>query len=168
MGDLDLSCFDCTWAHHEMPGCQRIMALIKARPQHLSEPSEGDCCLTKCSCLPNCDGCSTPPPAAERCVCLEPKAAHGALHALRKYCSSFRPADLAHWVADASRLPFGGHYDIPEGFRKFCSLQTEFSVEGGGTTPCQGFLQRLVLSPPLPGPAQLPLHPVPAAPATFP
>ena len=25
MGDLDLKCFDCTWAHHEMPGCAAIM-----------------------------------------------------------------------------------------------------------------------------------------------
>ena len=39
MGDLDLSCFDCTWAHQEMPGCQRIMALIKARPQPIPEPT---------------------------------------------------------------------------------------------------------------------------------
>ena len=39
MGDLDLTCFDCTWAHHEMPGCQRIMALVKARPQPFAESS---------------------------------------------------------------------------------------------------------------------------------
>ena len=32
MGDLDLECFDCTWAHKEIPGCNRIMALIAARP----------------------------------------------------------------------------------------------------------------------------------------
>ena len=43
MGDLDLSCFDCTWAHQEMPGCQRIMALIKARPQPIPEPTVRPC-----------------------------------------------------------------------------------------------------------------------------
>ena len=30
MGDLDLECFDCTWAHEEIPGCQRILALTIA------------------------------------------------------------------------------------------------------------------------------------------
>lgn len=137
-------------------------------------PRQAECCLTKCSSIPNCDGCvcddcaSPPPPPAkeETCVCLEADSARSALHALRKvrphrafapsggtsfsrgrcaqYCSSFRPADEALWVPDASMRPFGGHYQIPADFERFCSLHTAFSVEGDSFAPCQLFLQRLV------------------------
>ena len=41
MGDLDLKCFDCTWAHHEMPGCAAIMEQIRARAQRESVRSGG-------------------------------------------------------------------------------------------------------------------------------
>lgn len=147
LGDLDLHCFDCTWAHEEMPGCQRIMALIAARPQPIPEPS-ADCCLTKCACIPTCDGCmGPPPPPPPVCECLEPDAAKSALHALRKFCSSFKPVDQARWVAQPGAFPFDGHYQIPQDFTKFCAMHTPFAVEGDQPDEaCQEFLQRLTAS----------------------
>ena len=58
--------------------------------------------------------------------------------------------DRAHWVADSTQRPFGGHYRIPADFAKFCALHSAFSVEGEPVAACQEFLQRLVRRPPDP------------------
>ena len=175
MGDLDLKCFDCTWAHHEMPGCAAIMEQIRARAEPEAQQTCHDCCLTKCSCLPTCDECicedcgadgvvepcpgpghhvvraaTVEPPARKShdncdCECLDPVASKEALVGLRKFCASFELPHNMTWAADAT-CGVGGRYAVPPDFDRFCALHQPFADAADGRAQCQLFLQRLALS----------------------
>ena len=105
-------CFDCTWAHRELPGCHQIMSQITARPipTHLKDGEL--CCQTRCACLPTCE-CPSPPPPPPTCVCVDENMARPALTGLRKFCTAFELHDLkgqlAVWVREENSI-HGGHY----------------------------------------------------------